>query len=102
MELYLTCLSTLSNVSKGYTYTITISGGATLGRLDADWVVERPVYGSGLSGFPKFTDVWFQKAYATQVSGSSSLGILGATQLQIPNLCASAEYDNANGVSWSL
>jgi len=61
------------------------------------------MYGSGLSGFPKFTDVWFQEAYATQVTTSSSpIGILGATQLQIPNLCASAEYDNAREVSWSL
>ncbi|KAK0644638.1 concanavalin A-like lectin/glucanase domain-containing protein [Cercophora newfieldiana] len=93
---------TLSNISKGYTYAITISGGAALGRLDAEWVVERPLYGSSLSGFPKFTDVWFQEAYATQVSGTSKLGILGAAQLQIPNLCASAEYDNANAVSWSL
>jgi len=92
--------STLANISQGYTYTITISGGQALGRLDADWVVERPHYGSGLSGFASFTDVWFQDAYATRVSGS--LGILGATQLQIPSTCASSEYDNANEVSWSL
>lgn len=93
---------TLSNISQGYAYTITISGGATLGRLDADWVIERAAYGSGLSGFAKFTDVWFQEAYAQRVSGSTNIGILGATQLQIPDLCASSEYDNANEVSWSL
>jgi hypothetical protein len=51
---------------------------------------------------PKFSDVWFQSAYATRVSGKEQLGILGATQLQIPNLCASAEYDNEKEVSWSL
>ncbi|KAK0616803.1 concanavalin A-like lectin/glucanase domain-containing protein, partial [Immersiella caudata] len=73
---------TLSNISQGYAYTITINNGQALGRLDADWVVERPYYGSGLSGFASFTDIWFQDAYATRVSGS--LGILGATQLQIP------------------
>ena len=93
---------TLSNLDQGYSYTITISGGAALGRIDADWVVERPYYGSGLSGFPKFTDVWFQNAYATLDKGTTSLGIHGATQLQIPNLCASEEYDNENAVSWSL
>ena len=93
---------TLSNVSQGYTYAITISGGAALGRLDADWVVERPYYGSGLSGFPQFTDVWFQDAYATLNTGTTNLGILGATQLQIPSLCASQEYNNENEVSWSL
>ncbi|KAK4442331.1 hypothetical protein QBC34DRAFT_499759 [Podospora aff. communis PSN243] len=95
---------TLSNISKGYAYTITISGGATLGRLDADWVVERPYYGSGLAGMPKFSDVWFQSAYATRVNGNlkEQIGIMGATQLQIPNLCASAEYDNDKEVSWSL
>jgi hypothetical protein len=95
---------TLSNISKGYAYTITISGGATLGRLDADWVVERPYYGSGLAGMPKFSDVWFQSAYATRVNGNlkEQIGIMGATQLQIPNLCASAEHDNDKEVSWSL
>ncbi|KAK0631568.1 concanavalin A-like lectin/glucanase domain-containing protein [Immersiella caudata] len=95
---------TLANISKGYAYTITISNGAALGRVDADWVIERPTYGSSLAGLPKFSDVWFQKAYATRVKGgpASNLGILGSTQLQIPGLCASAEYDNENAVSWSL
>lgn len=88
-------------MSQSYTYTITVSGGQTLGRVDAEWVVERPYYGSSLSGFAAFTDVWFQNAYATRVSGSS-LGILGATQLQIPSACASQEYDDSTEVSWSL
>ncbi|KAK0644555.1 concanavalin A-like lectin/glucanase domain-containing protein [Cercophora newfieldiana] len=92
---------TLANLNQGYTYAITISGGQALGRIDADWVVERPMYGSGLAGFATFTDVWFQDAYATRVT-SGSVGILGATQWQIPSLCASSEYDNANEVSWSL
>jgi len=91
---------TLANLSQGYTYAITISGGQALGRVDAEWIVERPYYGSGLSGFATFTDIWFQDAYATRVTGS--LGILGATQMQIPSLCSSSEYDNANEVSWSL
>ncbi|KAK5651378.1 hypothetical protein OQA88_12535 [Cercophora sp. LCS_1] len=92
---------TLANISQSYVYTITLSGGQALGRIDADWVVERPRYGSGFAGFASFSDVWFQDAYATRVS-SGSLGILGATQFQITSLCASSEYDNANEVSWSL
>ena len=80
---------------------MTVSGGQALGRVDAEWVVERPYYGSSLSGFAAFTDVWFQGAYATKVSGSN-LGILGATQLQIPGNCQSLEYDDATQVSWSV
>ncbi|KAK1754262.1 concanavalin A-like lectin/glucanase domain-containing protein [Echria macrotheca] len=91
---------TLSNLSQSYTYTITVSGGQTLGRVDADWVVERPYYGGSLAAMASFSDVWFQSAYATRVSGN--LGILGATQLQIPSLCASSEYDDSDEVSWSL
>jgi len=91
---------TISNVSQGYSYSITVSGAGALGQVDADWVLERPVYGSGLAGFADFTDVWFQEAYATRASGS--LGILGALQYQITGTCASAEYDNSHEVSWSL
>ncbi|KAK3381953.1 concanavalin A-like lectin/glucanase domain-containing protein [Podospora didyma] len=91
---------TLSNISQGYSYTMTISGGAALGRVDADWVVERPYYGSSLAGFAKFTDVWFESAYATLANGAN-LGILGANQLQIAGTCTSAEYDNADLYAFS-
>jgi len=91
---------TLSNLSQGQTYSINIQSGPTLARVNADWVVERPYFGSTLAGFPTFTDVWFDDAYATLASGS--LGILGAKQYQIPNLCASQEWGNTQEVSWSL
>jgi hypothetical protein len=64
-------------------------------------VVERPYYGATLAGFPTFTDVWFDDAYATRVSGGN-LGILGAKQYQITNLCASQEWNDVQQVSWSL
>ncbi|KAK4237325.1 hypothetical protein C8A03DRAFT_34738 [Achaetomium macrosporum] len=92
---------TLTNLSQGHTYTITIHSGPALARLNADWVVERPYYGSTLAGFPTFSDVWFDEAYATLVSGAN-LGILGAKQYQIPDLCASKEWDDMHQVSWSL
>ncbi|KAK3303125.1 concanavalin A-like lectin/glucanase domain-containing protein [Chaetomium strumarium] len=92
---------TLTNVSKGYTYTVSIRDGPALARVDADWVVERPYYGATLAGFPTFTDVWFDEAYATRVSGAN-LGVLGSKQYQIPNLCASIEDGDAAQVSWSL
>lgn len=91
---------TISNLNQGHTYTINISSGPTLARVNADWVVERPYYGSSLAAFPSFTDVWFDEAWATLNSGS--LGILGAKQYQIPGLCASQEWDNSHEVSWSL
>jgi hypothetical protein len=91
---------TLSNISQGHTYTMTIANGAALGRVNADWVVERPYYGSTLASFPTFTDVWFDEAWATRASGS--LGILGAKQYQMPGLCASQEWDDSHEVSWSL
>lgn len=80
---------------------MSISSGPTLARVNADWVVERPYFGSTLASFPSFTDVWFDDAWATQVSGSS-LGITGAKQYQIPGLCASQEWGNSQEVSWSL
>jgi hypothetical protein len=78
-----------------------ISSGPTLARVNADWVVERPYYGSSLAGFPTFTDVWFDEAWTQRTSGSG-LGILGAKQYQIPNLCASQEWDDEHQVSWAL
>ncbi|KAK0615579.1 concanavalin A-like lectin/glucanase domain-containing protein [Bombardia bombarda] len=90
---------TLTNISQGYAYTVTVTGGATLARVDADWILERPYYGSSLAGFAQFTDVWFQEAYAT-LSNGASLGILGAKQYQISGTCASAEYDNADLAAW--
>lgn len=91
---------TISNISQGYSYYISLSGGQALGRLDADWVVERPAYGAGLAGFAQHDDTWFVDAYATRVTGS--LGILGATQYQILNACSSAEYSNTEMVAWSV
>jgi hypothetical protein len=78
-----------------------ISSGPALARVNADWVVERPYYGSSLAGFPTFTDVWFDEAWTQRTSGSG-LGILGAKQYQIPNLCASQEWDDTHQVSWAL
>lgn len=93
---------TLTNLSQAHTYTITLSNGPTLARKNADWVVERPYYGSTLAGFVSFTDVWFDEAYATLTTGGTNVGILGAKQYQIPSLCASAEWDDTHQVSWSL
>ncbi|KAH6842623.1 concanavalin A-like lectin/glucanase domain-containing protein [Chaetomium sp. MPI-CAGE-AT-0009] len=92
---------TLSNLSQGHTYTMSVSSGPTLARVNADWVVERPYYGSSLASFADFTDVWFDEAWATRASGNG-LGILGAKQYQIPGLCASQEFDDSHQVSWSL
>ncbi|KAK4187048.1 concanavalin A-like lectin/glucanase domain-containing protein [Podospora australis] len=92
---------TLTNIDRGHTYTIHLTGGPTLGRINADFVVERPYYGGSLASFASFTETWFQDAYAVRTTGSN-LGLLGANQYQIPGLCASAEYDNLNGRSWSL
>ncbi|KAL2016344.1 hypothetical protein VTK56DRAFT_3856 [Thermocarpiscus australiensis] len=92
---------TITNLTQGISYTITISNGPTLARTSADWIVERPYYGDTLAGFPSFTDVWFEEAYANLTSGAS-LGILGANQYQIPSYCASAEWDDSQQVSWSL
>ncbi|KAK4039544.1 concanavalin A-like lectin/glucanase domain-containing protein [Parachaetomium inaequale] len=80
---------TLSNLSQGQTYTININSGPTLARVNGDWVVERPYYGSTLAGFPTFTDVWFDDMWATTQAGS--LSVVGAKQYQIQGLCASQE-----------
>jgi hypothetical protein len=80
---------------------MSIGNGPALARVNADWVVERPYYGATLAGFASFTDVWFDEAWATRVSGAN-LGILGAKQYQIPGLCASQEWDDTHEVSWSL
>ncbi|KAL2172712.1 hypothetical protein VTG60DRAFT_4158 [Thermothelomyces hinnuleus] len=101
---------TISNLSQGQTYSIRIQSGPVLARVDVDWVVERPYYGTTLAGFPTFTDVWFEDARATLVPGGggggggwpSQLGVQGAKQYQIPDLCASQEWQDSQEVSWSL
>ncbi|KAK3332332.1 concanavalin A-like lectin/glucanase domain-containing protein [Cercophora scortea] len=90
----------LTNVNTLTAITINLSAGTSLARIDADWIVERPAYGSGLAGFASFTETWFQEAYATLANGAS-LGILGAKQYQITGGCSSAEYDNADLSAWS-
>ncbi|KAK4201526.1 concanavalin A-like lectin/glucanase domain-containing protein [Triangularia verruculosa] len=89
------------NISQDEQNIITVVSGPTLARKDADWVVERPYFGSSLAGFPKFDTTWFEDAYAVRQTGAN-LGILGATQYHIPSLCNSTEYDNFNAVSYSL
>ncbi|KAK4100576.1 concanavalin A-like lectin/glucanase [Parathielavia hyrcaniae] len=91
----------VTNLSQATSYTISITNGATLARVNADWVIERPYYGASLAGFPTFTDVWFYEAWTTR-TGGTGLGILGAKQYQIPSLCASEEWDDEHQVSWSL
>lgn len=91
----------ITNLSQSQTYTINIANGPTLARVDADWIVERPYYGSSLAGFADFTDIWFEETYVTR-EGTTNLGLLGATQYQIPNLCASEEWDDSHMVGWSL
>ncbi|CAP61770.1 uncharacterized protein PODANS_4_9870 [Podospora anserina S mat+] len=93
--------SKFDNVSQDEQVIVNVTSGPTLARKDADWVVERPYYGSSLAGFPRFDTTWFEDSYATRTTGGN-LGILGATQYQIPSLCNSTEYDNANSVSFSL
>ncbi|KAK3294926.1 concanavalin A-like lectin/glucanase domain-containing protein [Chaetomium fimeti] len=92
---------TLTNLSQGHTFTMQVKDGPALARVNADWVVERPYYGSTLAGFASFTDVWFDEAWATR-AGTGTLGILGAKQYQIPGLCNSQEFDDSHEVSWSI
>jgi len=92
---------TLINQSQGFNYTMNPSGGQTLGRMDADWVIERPYYGSSLAGFASFTQVWFEDAYATLTTGGS-MGILGAKQFHISGMCESVEYDDSHMYASSL
>jgi len=94
--------STITNLSQRYTYSVTLTGGPTLARVDADWVVERPYFGKTLSGFATFTDVWFEDTYAELLSGMGTIGVLGANQYQIPGMCTSMEWDDRHLVSWSL
>ncbi|KAL2162336.1 hypothetical protein VTH06DRAFT_7249 [Thermothelomyces fergusii] len=94
---------TISNLSQGQRYSIRIQSGPALARVDVDWVVERPYYGTDLAGFPTFTDVWFDDARATLLAvPPSQLGVQGAKQYQIPGLCASQEWQDWQEVSWSL
>ncbi|KAL2149223.1 hypothetical protein VTH82DRAFT_8571 [Thermothelomyces myriococcoides] len=94
---------TISNLSQGQTYSIRIQSGPVLARVDVDWVIERPYYGTALAGFPTFTDVWFDDARATLTDVPPSLlGVQGAKQYQIPGLCASQEWQSWQEVSWSL
>ncbi|KAH6617693.1 concanavalin A-like lectin/glucanase domain-containing protein [Chaetomium sp. MPI-SDFR-AT-0129] len=92
---------TITNLAQAHTYTITINSGPTLARVNADWVVERPYFGTTLAGFPTFTDVWFDNAWADLISGAR-VNVDGAKQYQIPGLCASQEWDGVQEVSWSL
>ncbi|KAL1836321.1 hypothetical protein VTJ49DRAFT_5305 [Mycothermus thermophilus] len=92
---------TITNLNTATAYHVSINSGPTLGRVNADWVVERPYLGASLVSFADFSDVWFDDCYATRGSGGN-LGILGAKQYQIPSYCASQEYDNLSQVSWSI
>ncbi|KAK4225126.1 concanavalin A-like lectin/glucanase domain-containing protein [Podospora fimiseda] len=81
----------ITNLSRGTAITLDLSGGAALSRVDAVWTVERPIYGSGLAGFAKFSDIWFQDSLAVRNSGTN-LQPLGAKQYYMSGLCSSSEY----------
>jgi len=87
------------NLHTGVNYNVILTNGPTLARVNANWVVERPYYGSTLVTMPAFSDVWFTYASAS-LTPSGSLGILGAKQYQIPGFCGSEEYDNTAQVSY--
>ncbi|KAM7184611.1 Concanavalin A-like lectin/glucanase domain containing protein [Rhypophila sp. PSN 637] len=92
---------TINNLTRGQAYTMGITNGPALARVDAEWIVERPTYGGTLAGFARFGDLWFDNAYGKTVGGAN-LGILGSKQYQIPSLCSSLEYDDATTEAWAL
>ncbi len=93
--------STINNLSQDYSYTINLSGGTALARVDAEWVVEDPAGGSGLEPFASFTDIWFEEVYA-QTNVSTTLGVDASTMYSInSNTCVSVEYDNGDFYAYS-
>jgi hypothetical protein len=91
----------MSNLNQNSNYRISLSGGPTLARQDAEWLVEDPSGSSGLYPFPGFSDTWFEEAYATLNDGTT-LGLDQSTLLSIVNnTCVSVEYDNGDFYAYS-
>ena len=93
--------STINNLSQDYSYTIGLSGGTALSRVDAEWIVEDPATGSGLEPFASFTDIWFEEVYA-ETNISTTLGVDQSTMYSInSNTCVSVEYDDGDFYAYS-
>lgn len=93
----LTKSSTLTNLSQNYNYVIVLTGGPALCQIDADWILEDNAFVQGsqvtFTPFPRFSDVWFEGAYATTANGSQ-IGIDGAEALYLQSWCTASEYDD--------
>lgn len=77
-------------------YTITLTQGPTLARVNADWIVEDPASGGGgHTPFPHFDAVWFEDAYAATANGSR-YGMDRGQMYGISGRCAPHAYDSAN------
>ena len=93
--------STINNLSQDYSYTIGLSGGTALARVDAEWIVEDPAGGSGLEPFAAFTDIWFEEVYAN-TNISTTLGVDASTMYSInSNTCVAVEYDDGDFYAYS-
>lgn len=96
------CDSVIENYTQSYTYTVNLTGGATLGQVDAEWIVEDPYGSGGQVPFPKFGTVWFEDVYATTTNGTI-LDVDSSTMIYLDNppLCEAAEYDSYDFYAWS-
>ncbi|KAH8899859.1 concanavalin A-like lectin/glucanase [Thozetella sp. PMI_491] len=92
---------TLTNGNQGYTYTVTLTGGTTLSRTSAEWILEDPASGGSLLPFASFSDVWFEDVYATTTS-NTHLGVDSSTLISIDSgTCTAEEYDDGDFYTWS-
>lgn len=86
--------SVINNLDQSTHYNITLSGGAALGRVDADFIIEDPTSSSGPVPLARFSDTWFEETVVTTADGSTK-NVDGAVMYYMPSgKCVSTQYDS--------
>ncbi|KAK4231085.1 peptidase A4 family-domain-containing protein [Podospora fimiseda] len=95
----------ITNAQRGYAYTLALTSGPKLCRLDTEWILEDFYEKNEQVAFGNFKDVWFQDV-AAKTAGGKTINVEGAAMVHLKNrtgtvVCRAEKYDAHNFVIWS-
>jgi hypothetical protein len=88
--------SAITNIDQSVSYTIPLTNGTPLGRVDADWIIEDPASSSGPLPLARFTDTWFEGCTVTTANGTTKNVDAATMYVLSGSKCTSTQYDSTD------